>query len=149
MVQLIHQILEITAIKTGLRRCIHVYTRYKPSQIVDIITESGLRGRGGAGFPTGLKWKRVQENAGSTTYIICNGDEGDPGAFMDRMLLESYPYRIIEGMIIAAIAVGAHEALLYIRSEYPLALKRIQHAISVCKERRVIGKNILDSNLFN
>ena len=127
----------------ALHKCLH---EYKPSQIIDIITESGLRGRGGAGFPTGLKWKRVKENAGSKTYVVCNGDEGDPGAFMDRMLLESYPYRIIEGMIIAAIAVGAHEALFYIRSEYPLALKRIQHALSECIEKGVIGNNILNSS---
>jgi NADH:ubiquinone oxidoreductase subunit F (NADH-binding)/NADH:ubiquinone oxidoreductase subunit E/NAD-dependent dihydropyrimidine dehydrogenase PreA subunit len=127
----------------ALHKCLH---EYKPSQIIDIVTKSGLRGRGGAGFPTGVKWNRVQENAGDTMYVICNGDEGDPGAFMDRMLLESYPFRIIEGMIIAAIAVGAHEAILYIRSEYPLALQRIRHAIDVCKDNGVIGKNVLNSS---
>jgi NADH:ubiquinone oxidoreductase subunit F (NADH-binding)/NADH:ubiquinone oxidoreductase subunit E/Pyruvate/2-oxoacid:ferredoxin oxidoreductase delta subunit len=127
----------------ALHKCLH---EFKPSQIIDIITESGLRGRGGAGFPTGLKWKRVQESTGSKTYIICNGDEGDPGAFMDRMLLESYPYRVIEGMIIAAIAVDACEAIFYIRSEYPLALKRIRHAIEACREQGVIGQNILNSH---
>jgi NADH-quinone oxidoreductase subunit F len=97
--------------------------------LVDMITKSGLRGRGGAGFPTGVKWGRVRAAANSPKYIICNGDEGDPGAFMDRMLLESFPYRVLEGMMIAAHAVGAQEGILYVRAEYPQAISAINEAI--------------------
>ncbi len=128
----------------ALKKCLKELT---PDQIVDTIEESGLRGRGGAGFPTGAKWQtfKVQEN--ETKFIICNGDEGDPGAFMDRMLLESYPYRIIEGMIIAAYATGASKGFFYIRAEYPLAVKRIREALVICREKGYLGKNILDSGL--
>jgi NADH-quinone oxidoreductase subunit F len=113
--------------------------------IIDIITKSGLRGRGGAGFPSGIKWKLVREEESDIKYVICNGDEGDPGAFMDRMLLESYPFRILEGMIIAAYAVGAHEGIFYIRAEYPLAVKRIREAIEICEREGLLGENILKS----
>ena len=109
------------------------------------IEESGLRGRGGGGFPSWRKWKMVKEAKSSHKYIICNGDEGDPGAFMDRMLLESYPFRVIEGMLIGAYAVGANNGLMYIRAEYPLAVKRIKEAIYYCEKAGLIGKNILDS----
>ncbi len=94
--------------------------------IINIITESGLRGRGGAGFLTGKKWTISQMTKGDRKYVVCNGDEGDPGAFMDRMILESFPYRVIEGMIIAAFATGANEGIFYIRAEYPLAVSRVQ-----------------------
>ena len=97
-----------------------------PEQVIEQVRASGLRGRGGAGFPTGQKWARVRAAEGKPKYVVCNGDEGDPGAFMDRMLLESYPYRIIEGIIIAAWAVGAAEGYLYIRAEYPLAVQRVR-----------------------
>lgn len=117
----------------------------KPEEVVDTITRSGLRGRGGAGFPTGRKWALVRAAAGSQKYIVCNGDEGDPGAFMDRMLLESFPYRVLEGMIIAAHANGAGEGILYIRAEYPLALQRIREAISRMEARGVLGTNISGS----
>jgi NADH:ubiquinone oxidoreductase subunit F (NADH-binding)/NADH:ubiquinone oxidoreductase subunit E/NAD-dependent dihydropyrimidine dehydrogenase PreA subunit len=113
-----------------------------PDRIIDIVTRSGLRGRGGAGFPTGLKWKSVRTAKGDEKYIVLNGDEGDPGAFMDRMLLESFPYRIIEGMIIAAYAVGAGQGILYIREEYPLAVIRVQEAIRHCMERGFLGGNL-------
>ncbi len=113
-----------------------------PEEVVAQVTASGLRGRGGAGFPTGTKWARVREAAGSEKYIICNGDEGDPGAFMDRMLLESFPYRIIEGMAIAARAVGANRGVFYIRAEYPLAVERIREALDRCRQQGLIGPNM-------
>jgi NADH-quinone oxidoreductase subunit F len=94
-----------------------------------------LRGRGGAGFPTGQKWRVVSQQAGAEKFVICNGDEGDPGAFMDRMILESFPYRVIEGLALAALAVGAHEGVFYIRHEYPLAVKRVRAAIAELEKR--------------
>ncbi|MCH7910876.1 MAG: NADH-quinone oxidoreductase subunit NuoE, partial [Candidatus Hydrogenedentes bacterium] len=117
----------------------------RPEQITEVILRSGLRGRGGAGFPTGIKWKAVHEAAGDPKYIICNGDEGDPGAFMDRMILESYPYRVIEGMLIASVAVGAEKGLFYIRAEYPLAVRRVEEAIRFCEEAGYLGDDILGS----
>jgi NADH-quinone oxidoreductase subunit F len=114
-------------------------------EVIDIIQKSGLRGRGGAGFPTAKKWAMVNQAASDTKYMICNGDEGDPGAFMDRMLLESYPYRIIEGMMIAAYAAGANKGIFYIRAEYPLAVKRITDAIETCRKKGFLGNGILNS----
>ncbi len=122
----------------GLRRSIE---ELAPERVVEEIQASGLRGRGGAGFPSGVKWERVRLAQGEKKYIVCNGDEGDPGAFMDRMLLESFPYRIIEGMAIAARAVGADEGFFYIRAEYPLAVTRIREAIRVCHARGILGEN--------
>jgi NADH:ubiquinone oxidoreductase subunit F (NADH-binding)/NADH:ubiquinone oxidoreductase subunit E len=110
--------------------------------IIQIITDSGLRGRGGAGFPTGRKWKISSQNKGDEKYVVCNGDEGDPGAFMDRMLLESFPFRVIEGMIIAGFATGANEGIFYIRAEYPLAVIRVRTAIKLCYENGILGSNI-------
>ena len=125
-------------------------SQYKPSDITEIIYQSGLRGRGGAGFRTGIKWKISAESGGSEKYIVCNGDEGDPGAFMDRMLLESFPFRIIEGMTIAGYATGANNGIFYIRAEYPLAVARVQHAIEQCYKKGMLGENILDSGFkFN
>jgi NADH-quinone oxidoreductase subunit F len=124
--------------------------RLKGDEIIDIITKSGLRGRGGAGFLTGRKWRISSEATGEVKYVVCNGDEGDPGAFMDRMLLESFPFRIIEGMIIAAFATGASEGIFYIRAEYPLAVTRIRHALKLCYENKIIGENIFGSSFsFN
>ena len=114
-------------------------------EVIAEVKNSGIRGRGGAGFPTGVKWEIVKKQKSDTKYIICNGDEGDPGAFMDRMLLESYPYRVIEGMLIAAYAVGIHHGYFYIRAEYPLAVKRIQEALKICRELNYLGDNILGS----
>ncbi|MBM3998888.1 MAG: 4Fe-4S dicluster domain-containing protein [Planctomycetes bacterium] len=130
---------------TALNKCL---TGLDPEQIIEQVRVSGLRGRGGAGFPTHIKWSAVRAALGdgapdTVKYVICNGDEGDPGAFMDRMLLESVPFRIIEGMAIAARAVGAHEAVFYIRHEYPLAVKRIRDAIRQCEERRILGKSVM------
>ncbi len=109
-----------------------------PGEIIEIIDKSGLRGRGGAGFPTGGKWRMVNKAADTERYIICNGDEGDPGAFMDRMLLESFPFRVIEGISIAGRAVGAKKAFMYIRAEYPLATARVRSAIVLLKERGLL-----------
>jgi NADH-quinone oxidoreductase subunit F len=119
-----------------------------PEEVIHEVRESGIRGRGGAGFPTGIKWELVARHNESRKYVICNGDEGDPGAFMDRMLLESYPYRVIEGMVIGAYAVNAHDGYFYIRAEYPLALRRIREAIAHCEENNLLGDNILGSG-FN
>ncbi|MFV0267118.1 MAG: NADH-ubiquinone oxidoreductase-F iron-sulfur binding region domain-containing protein [Draconibacterium sp.] len=115
------------------------------AEVVEQVKQSGIRGRGGAGFPTGLKWELVKQQNSSTKYIICNGDEGDPGAFMDRMLLESYPYRIIEGMAIAAYATGIRQGYFYIRAEYPLAVTRIREALRISIENNLLGNNILGS----
>ncbi len=104
-------------------------------EIITTIENSGLRGRGGAGFPTGQKWRVVSQQSNDTKYVICNGDEGDPGAFMDRMILESFPFRVIEGLMIAAAAVGASEGIFYIRHEYPLAVKRVRAAIAEMEKR--------------
>jgi NADH-quinone oxidoreductase subunit F len=94
-----------------------------------------------------VKWEFVKKEQSDIKYLICNGDEGDPGAFMDRMLLESYPYRVIEGMIIAAYAVGLHQGYFYIRAEYPLAVKRIRKALEICREKNYMGNNIMGSGL--
>lgn len=117
-----------------------------PDQIISQIKSSSLRGRGGAGFPTGEKWARVRAAKGDVKYIICNGDEGDPGAFMDRMILESFPFRELEGITIAAIAIGATEGYLYIRHEYPLAVQRIRSAIQIAEQRGLLGNNILGTS---
>jgi NADH-quinone oxidoreductase subunit F len=119
--------------------------RMTPEEIIHEVRESGIRGRGGAGFPTGMKWELVSRHVSAEKYVICNGDEGDPGAFMDRMLLESYPYRVIEGMVIGAYAVGAHTGFFYIRAEYPLAVRRIREAIALCEANNILGTNILGS----
>ena len=114
-------------------------------QIIERVAASGLRGRGGAGYPTGRKWAQVRQASGDRKYIICNCDEGDPGAFMDRMLLESYPFRVIEGIIIAARAAGTHEGYFYIRAEYPLAVRRMREALDICRREGYLGENILAS----
>ena len=114
-----------------------------PEEIIEEIRASGLRGRGGAGYLTGRKWAQVRAARESVKYLVCNGDEGDPGAFMDRMILESYPYRVIEGMAVAAWAIGAEEGVFYIRAEYPLAVRRVREAIRRCEERGLLGDDVL------
>ena len=126
----------------ALRKCIN---SADPKTIIETIIKSGLRGRGGAGFPTGLKWEISSKATGQRKYVVCNGDEGDPGAFMDRMLLESFPYRVIEGMIIAAMATGANEGIFYIRAEYPLAVTRVRAALKECLANNILGENLLGS----
>jgi NADH-quinone oxidoreductase subunit F len=109
-----------------------------PDQLIEQIRVSGLRGRGGAGYPAWGKWVKVRQAPGTPKYVICNGDEGDPGAFMDRMIMESYPYRVLEGMAIAAHAVGATEGYFYVRAEYPLAVERIREALQRCEQRGLL-----------
>ncbi|MBM3496673.1 MAG: 4Fe-4S dicluster domain-containing protein, partial [Armatimonadetes bacterium] len=123
----------------ALRRCA---TDMTPDDVIAEAKASGLRGRGGAGFPTAIKWEKVRAAGGRPKYVICNGDEGDPGAFMDRMLLESFPFRVIEGIAIAAYAVGAEEGVLYVRAEYPYAVRRIREALRLCEERGFLGDEV-------
>ncbi|GAB6189320.1 NADH-quinone oxidoreductase subunit NuoF [Marinitoga arctica] len=117
-----------------------------PEKVVEEMKESGLRGRGGGGFPTGLKWAFAQKAVGDTKYVVCNADEGDPGAFMDRSVLEGDPHSVIEGMAIAAYAIGANQGYVYIRAEYPLAVKRLQNAIKQAKEYGLLGNNIFGTD---
>jgi len=117
--------------------------------VIQTMIESGLRGRGGGGFPTGLKWKFANNNKADEKYIICNADEGDPGAFMDRSVLEGDPHSVLEGMIIGAYAIEATGGVIYCRAEYPLAIKRLQIAIEQAREKGYLGKNILGIEGFN
>ncbi len=114
----------------------------KPAEVTEEVKKSGLRGRGGGGFPTGLKWSFCAASPGAKKYLICNADEGDPGAFMDRSILEGDPFCIVEGMMIAAYAIGCYYGYVYVRAEYPLAIERLQHAIDICYEKGYLGKNI-------
>ena len=114
-------------------------------KIIEEIKISGLRGRGGAGFPTHFKWQSAKNSQSDEKYIVCNADEGDPGAFMDRAVLEGDPHRVLEGMMIAGIAIGASQGLIYVRAEYPLAVKRLQLAINELREKKLLGENILNS----
>jgi NADH-quinone oxidoreductase subunit F len=123
-----------------------VVSQMTPDQVIGEVISSGLRGRGGAGFPTGTKWKFARASQGDKKYIICNADEGDPGAFMDRSVLESDPHSVLEGMIICGYAVGADEAYIYCRAEYPKAIARLRQAISQAKRRGFLGDKILGSN---
>jgi NADH-quinone oxidoreductase subunit F len=117
-----------------------------PEDVIKVIEESGLRGRGGAGFPTGLKWRFCRNAPGDVRYVICNGDEGDPGAFMDRSIMEGDPHAIIEGMLIGARAMGAQEGALYVRGEYPLAVKHLSTAITQATSLGLLGKNVMGSD---
>lgn len=127
-------------------------TTMSRKDVIDEVLKSGLRGRGGGGFPTGRKWQLVADatvrrgSATATKYVICNGDEGDPGAFMDRILLESYPLRVIEGLTIAAWTVGAEEGIFYIRAEYPQAVIRVRKALDLCRQRGLLGEHIMDTD---
>ncbi|MDD2583063.1 MAG: NADH-quinone oxidoreductase subunit NuoF [Desulfuromonadaceae bacterium] len=123
----------------AIEKCIKTM---KPEEVIEEVKKSGLRGRGGGGFPTGMKWSFCKASPGDHKYLICNADEGDPGAFMDRSLLEGDPFCIIEGMMIAAYAIGCDFGYVYVRAEYPLAVQRLQHAIDVCYEKGYLGKDI-------
>ncbi len=137
-------------IKTGGYKALEKALSEKPEKIIEEIKASGLRGRGGAGFPTGLKWELTRKAEGDIKYVICNADEGDPGAFMDRSVLEGDPHSVIEGMIIAAYAIGASEGYVYVRAEYPLAVKRIRIAVEQARNKALLGKNILGTSFkFN
>ncbi|MEZ5125168.1 MAG: NADH-quinone oxidoreductase subunit NuoF [Thermoleophilia bacterium] len=120
-------------------------TTMKPDEIIEAVLSSGLRGRGGAGFPTGTKWHFARSSPGSVKYVICNGDEGDPGAFMDASIMDGDPHAVIEGMLIASYAIGAREGYIYVRAEYPLAVKRLRLAIGVAEEQGYLGRDIFGS----
>ena len=122
-----------------------VLTEKKPEDVIQILLDSGLRGRGGAGFPTGLKWKFAAANEADQKYVCCNADEGDPGAFMDRSILEGDPHAVLEAMAIAGYAIGASQGYIYVRAEYPIAVKRLEIAISQAREYGLLGENIFDS----
>jgi bidirectional [NiFe] hydrogenase diaphorase subunit len=125
-------------------------TQMTRQEVLGEVVESGLRGRGGAGFPTGLKWTTVAKTVDSTKFVICNADEGDPGAFMDRSVLESDPHRVIEGMAIAGYVTGASQGFIYVRAEYPLAVKRVRLALSQAERMGILGNNIFNTNFsFN
>ncbi len=128
--------------KEGYQAIQKVLKEKTPLAVIDSIKKSGLRGRGGAGFPTWFKWKAALDNAADQKYIVCNADEGDPGAFMDRSVLEGDPHSLIEGMMIAGYAIGATEGIVYVRAEYPLAIERLQRAIDQAKEKGFLGSSI-------
>ena len=132
----------------GYEALANVIAENNPDAVIETIEKSGLRGRGGGGFPTGRKWRFTAANRGGKSYVVCNGDEGDPGAFMDRSVMEGDPHKLLEGIAIAAFAIGSDEAYIYVRAEYPLAIKRLRKAIKDAEERHYLGKNILGSD-FN
>lgn len=129
----------------GYQQLYKVIHDMQPAEVIEEITKSGLRGRGGAGYPTGLKWATVAKTPPGKKYVVCNADEGDPGAFMDRSVLESDPHRILEGMAIAAYAIGAHQGYIYVRAEYPLAIEHLQTAIKQAKKYGILGSQMFDS----
>ena len=134
--------------KGAYRALAKVLEQNNPDAVIEEIEKSGLRGRGGGGFPTGRKWRFTAANRGGKSYVVCNGDEGDPGAFMDRSVMEGDPHKLLEGMAIAGFAIGADEAYIYVRAEYPLAIKRLRIAIKQAEEKGYLGQNIMGSG-FN
>src|SRR4030043_1160773 len=132
--------------KRGYEALNKVLKEMTPEQVINTLKRSGLRGRGGAGFSTGQKWEFCRNARGDQKYMICNADEGDPGAFMDRSTMEGDPHTVLEGMTIAAYAIGASEGYIYIRAEYPLAVKRVRLAIKQAEGKGFLGKNIQGSN---
>lgn len=134
--------------KNGYSAVEKVLKEMTPEKVVEVIKEAGLRGRGGAGFPTWFKWNAARKSKGDKKYMVCNADEGDPGAFMDRSVLEGDPHRLIEGMIIGAYAIGANEGIIYCRAEYPLAIERLELAMEQAREKNYLGNSILGTNLI-
>jgi len=134
--------------RDGYKALAKVLQDMTPEDVIQEIKDSGLRGRGGGGFPTGMKWEFCRKNPGSPKYLICNADEGDPGAFMDRSIIEADPHSLIEGMLVAAYAIGAEKGYIYVRSEYPLAIKRLDSAIIKAREYGLLGKSVFGSD-FN
>ncbi len=120
-------------------------TTMKPKQVIEEIRVAGIRGRGGAGYPTASKWALLAAAESDTKYVVANGDEGDPGAYMDRTIMEDDPHRVLEGITIAAYATGADNAYIYVRAEYPRAIERLDRAIRVARRNRLLGRNILDT----
>jgi len=135
--------------KGGYKAAERCIKEMSPDEVIEEIKKSGLRGRGGAGFPTWFKWNAARRSPGETKYIVCNADEGDPGAFMDRSILEGDPHNLIEGMIIGGYAIGAHEGVIYVRAEYPLAIVRLKIAIKQARENGFLGKNIFGEEGLN
>jgi NADH:ubiquinone oxidoreductase subunit F (NADH-binding)/(2Fe-2S) ferredoxin len=131
----------------GYRSLQKVLSKLKPGEVIEEVTRAGLRGRGGGGFPTGRKWQIARDAPGEPKYILCNGDEGDPGAYMDRTVLESDPHSVLEGMIIGAYAIGAHSGYIYVRDEYPLAVERVIQALGQAEDYGLLGEGILGSGL--
>ncbi|MBN1769894.1 MAG: NADH-quinone oxidoreductase subunit NuoF [Deltaproteobacteria bacterium] len=127
----------------GYRALARTLTSMLPEQVIEAVTKAGLRGRGGAGFPTGRKWALCRQALGNPKYVVCNADEGDPGAFMDRSVLEGNPHGVVEGMILGAYAVGAREGYVYVRNEYPLAVERLSLAVTAARDAGLLGSNIL------
>ncbi|MGB4666974.1 MAG: NAD(P)H-dependent oxidoreductase subunit E, partial [bacterium] len=133
--------------RDGYRALKKVLTSMSPQEVMAEIEKSGLRGRGGAGFPTGVKWKQCERVEALPKYVVCNGDEGDPGAFMDRSIMEGDPHSVIEGMLICAYAIGAEKGFIYIRDEYALAIKNMTTALEEARKRGFLGQNILQKGL--
>lgn len=129
----------------GYKALEKVLKEMSQDEVIDIIKQSGLRGRGGAGFPTGQKWEFTKASEGEQKYVVCNADEGDPGAFMDRSILEGDPHSILEAMAIAAYCIGANKGFIYVRAEYPIAVKRLKIAIDQARDYGLLGKNIFDT----
>ena len=140
------EIIEDYANDDGYKALNKVLTTMSPEDVIEEIKVSGLAGRGGAGFPTWFKWNAARQSQGENKYLICNADEGDPGAFMDRAVIEGDPHNLIEGMLIGAYAIGACEAIVYVRAEYPLAIRRLQNAIDQAKAKGYIGQNIMGTD---
>ncbi|GAJ15582.1 unnamed protein product, partial [marine sediment metagenome] len=130
----------------GYKALANVLENMTPEEVCNEILDSGLRGRGGAGFPTGMKWNFVRQENSEVKYVIVNGDEGDPGAYMDRTVMEDDPHRVLEGMMICAYAVGASAGYLYIRGEYPIAIDRIRKAIRSARRRQILGRSVLGTD---
>src|SRR5207302_2949109 len=131
--------------RDGYKALLTALLEMTPNGVVHRITESGLRGRGGGGYPTGLKWSTVAKAGGDVKYVVCNGDEGDPGAFMDRSVMESDPHRVLEGMAVAAYAVGAGQGYVYVRAEYPLAVARLRKAIQQAQRLGLLGSGVFET----
>lgn len=140
--------LEEYVMRGGYKALVHAIREMTPEEVCQEITRSGLRGRGGAGYPTGLKWDLVRKAQGDRKFVVANGDEGDPGAYMDRTVMESDPHLVLEGMAIAGYAVGAEQGFIYVRGEYPVAIKRLEKAIRTAERRGILGSRVFESN-FN
>lgn len=131
----------------GYQSACRAYCELSPKEVCDLVLQSGLRGRGGGGFPTGKKWEMARQSPGAKKYVICNGDEGDPGAFMDRSIMEGNPHAVLEGLMIAARAIRADEAYIYVRAEYPLAVRRLRQAVQQAEAEGLLGENLFGSGL--
>jgi bidirectional [NiFe] hydrogenase diaphorase subunit len=138
--------LEEYVARDGYQPLAYALREMTPEEVCNEITRSGLRGRGGGGYPTGFKWNLVRNAEGTRKFVVANGDEGDPGAYMDRTLMESDPHRVLEGMAIAGYAVGADQGYVYVGGEYPIAARRLERAIKAAERRGLLGARILDSN---